>query len=123
MKLSKIQKIMIILITIVTILLITISEVQAGGYSNNITQWSFNTPTIPPLVSQLIGVLVAFLQNLSIMVTVAVITILGLKYMIGSVEEKAEYKKDYIDIIVGVILINGVFIILNTMFRLSEGLL
>ena len=40
-----------------------------------------------------------------IVVSVITLTVLGIKYMIGSIEEKAEYKKSMIPYIIGVVLL------------------
>ena len=48
------------------------------------------------------GKVLGTIQVIGIVIAVIVITILGIKYMVGSVEEKAEYKKTMIPYIVGV---------------------
>lgn len=45
------------------------------------------------------------IRNLSVIIAVVMISILGIKYMIGSVEEKAGYKKAFMPLIVGAILV------------------
>ena len=42
---------------------------------------------------------------IGIVISVITLTILGIKYMIGSVEEKAEYKKSMIPYIIGVVFL------------------
>ena len=49
--------------------------------------------------------IVTIMQTVGIVVAVVILLILGIKYMIGSAEEKAEYKKTMIPYIVGAILI------------------
>ena len=51
-----------------------------------------------------------------IIITVLVIAVLGIKFMIGSVQEKAEYKKAYINIIIGVVFITLVTSIIDVIF-------
>ena len=51
------------------------------------------------------GKIVAVLQAVGIILSVIVLIILGIKYMMGSAEEKAEYKKTMIPYIVGAVLI------------------
>ena len=50
------------------------------------------------------NILVA-IRNVSIIVAVIMISILGVKYMIGSAEEKAGYKKAFMPLIVGAFLV------------------
>lgn len=51
--------------------------------------------------NQIIGVL----QGIGIVLSVIVVIVLGIKYMMGSVEEKAEYKKTMMPYLVGAALI------------------
>lgn len=121
MKAKNIRKIITISITTIIFLLILIPNVHASGYSSNITQWKFGGPQLPTLLSKGIGTIIAFLRNISIIVTVIVITILGIKYMVGSLEEKSEYKKDYVNIVIGTLLISGILSIISAVFSIAEG--
>lgn len=49
--------------------------------------------------------------NVAIILAVVVIAVLGVKYMMGSLEEKAEYKKSMIPYLVGAVLVFGAGII------------
>lgn len=49
--------------------------------------------------------IVGILQTVGIILSVVVLIVLGIKYMMGSAEEKAEYKKTMIPYIVGAALI------------------
>ena len=114
----KTKKIVTILILIAINLLIFIPSVYASaGYSSNITQWQFTTPPLlDTTLSKYIGEFIVFLRNVSIIITTVVITILGAKYMMGSVEEKAEYKKDYVNIVIGTLLISTIFSLVSAIF-------
>ena len=113
MKNKKIFVIIIIFILAI-ILFASISRVQA---SDEIMDWNFNLEQkVPSKVSEIAGVIIKFLRNISIIITVLVITILGVKFMLGSVQEKAEYKKAYINIIIGVVFITLVTSIIDVIF-------
>ena len=118
----KAKYIIFTLITIIAILLLCIPNVQASGYSNNIVDWTFDAPQLPVKLAELAGVIIKLLRNLSIIITIIVITILGVKYMLGSVEEKADYKKDYVNIIIGSVLISLTFSIVNVIFTIVDGI-
>lgn len=47
------------------------------------------------------------IQGIGIGISVIVLLIIGIKYMMGSVEEKAEYKKSMLPYIIGVIFLAG----------------
>lgn len=51
------------------------------------------------------GKVIGMIRNISVIAAVIIIMILGVKYMLGSVEEKAEYKKSFMPLIVGIILV------------------
>lgn len=91
--------------------------------SNNIAEWNFDPDLdVPEGALNIVGLIISFLRNLSIIITVLVIVILGIKYMMGSVQERAEYKKGYISIIIGVVLITCVTSIVEFIFSASQNL-
>ena len=53
------------------------------------------------------------LRNIAAIVSVLTLSIIGVKYMIGSVEQKAEYKQTMIPVVIGCILIGGLSAILT----------
>lgn len=52
-----------------------------------------------------VGKVIGTIRNVAVIVSVLVLVILGIKYMLGSVEEKAEYKKAFMPLIIGIILV------------------
>lgn len=64
--------------------------------------------------------LLATIRNISAIIAVFVIVFLGIKYMMGSVEEKAGYKKSFIPLIVGVVLVVAATTIASFLFTLAE---
>lgn len=61
------------------------------------------------------------MQTVGIVVAVVILLILGIKYMIGSAEEKAEYKKTMIPYIVGAILIFASTTIVNVVYNMADA--
>ena len=53
-------------------------------------------------------------------VSVAVVIILGIKYMLGSIEQRAEYKKNMLPILIGAILLFGTSWILRIIYHLAS---
>lgn len=53
----------------------------------------------------IISTIINLIQVIGIIISVISISILGIKFMIGSTEQRAEYKKTMIPFIVGVVLI------------------
>lgn len=108
----------IIVILILTIILFTnVSYAESVG--DDVTQWEFKIDQdIPSIVLKYIGTFIAFVRNMSIIITIIVITLLGIKFMLGSVQEKAEYKKSFITIIIGSIFITMSITIVDAIFTL-----
>ncbi len=75
---------------------------QIGNMGNTIIQW---------------------ISTLGIIVAVVVLLILGIKYMVGSASEKAEYKKTMIPYLIGAVLIFGASAIAKAVIAMSETLL
>ena len=65
--------------------------------------------------------IVGIVQVVGVVIAVVVILVIGIKYLIGSAEEKAEYKKTMIPYIVGAVLIFGATTIANVVFQFAQG--
>lgn len=73
-------------------------------------------------ITELGGKLMGILSTIGIVVSVLVLMVLGIKYMMGSAEEKAEYKKTMIPYLVGAVLIFGASTIATVIFNFANGL-
>ena len=60
------------------------------------------------------------ITNVGIVVAILILAILGIKYMLGSVEEKAEYKKDLVPYIVGAFLLLGITTFVKILMQWGE---
>lgn len=65
------------------------------------------------------GKVIKAIRNIAAIIAILVITILGVKYMIGSTEERAEYKKSFIPLIVGVIVVVAASSIATALFSVA----
>ena len=73
-------------------------------------------------VTNLGKTIVGILQVVGIVVAVVVLLVLGIKYMMGSAEEKAEYKKTMIPYLVGALLIFAASTIVNVVYTTFSGI-
>ncbi len=112
------KKTMKILTTIATILLIlsmgasiVCAATDIGGVS--IDPKTENTGDITKVGNKIMGIL----QVVGVLIAVIILMVLGIKYMMGSAEEKAEYKKTMIPYIVGAILIFAAATIANAIYN------
>ena len=107
MKKNKIINILSILLF--TFIILTSFTVNSFAIDINVNEFdpskasasSTGTAKVKNVVRPIIGTL----QTIGIVIAVITIIVIGLKYMTGSVAEKAEYKKTMIPYIIGVILI------------------
>ena len=49
--------------------------------------------------------IMGWIRNIAVIAAVIVVMVIGVKYILGSVEEKAEYKKTFLPLIVGLFLV------------------
>lgn len=59
------------------------------------------------------GIILNVVTTIGIVVAVISLIILGIKYMVGSIEEKAEYKKSMIPYLIGLVMIGSISVILK----------
>lgn len=87
-----------------------IDKIGAGNSNANVEK-----------VTTLGATIVTIMQTVGIVVAVVILLVIGIKYMIGSAEEKAEYKKTMIPYIVGAILIFASTSIVRVVYNLAAG--
>ena len=68
------------------------------------------------------GKLIGIITTVGVVVAVVGLLVLGIKYMMGSASEKAEYKKTMIPYLVGAILIFGASAITKVIVGLAQGI-
>ena len=102
------KSIKILLVLMMSIMMVmTVTPVFA---SNQITPVP---PTNTGNILQLAGKILGFLQWIALIGGTIIIAILGIKYMMGSLEEKAQYQKSFIPLIVGIVVVMGAVTIAN----------
>lgn len=106
-------------VILVAILLITLStsvfalEVTPGNLQANFTGDASG------LVDKA-GKIMGMIRNVAAIAAVIIIMVLGVKYMLGSVEEKAEYKKSFMPLIIGIILVVSATTIATFIFNMAK---
>ena len=96
---------------IVTFMLIsTVYEVKAsnpGSIIDGVNQAAGTTDlgTTGDTLKNKAGTILAYIRNIAAIAGVIIISILGVKYIVGSVEQKAEYKKNFMPLIVGILIV------------------
>lgn len=115
---KKTMKIITAVVTFAMIMALSLSvfalspnQISSNDQVNGIT-------TITTFGQNLRGILTA----VGVVVAVLILAVLGIKYMMGSASEKAEYKKTMIPYVVGAILLFGASTVANLVFEFANGL-
>ena len=112
-KLVKIFSILLIVIMLSSIAL----NVFALSPSDITADKETSTASIKSVGDKIVGVL----QAVGVILSVIVLIVLGIKYMMGSAEEKAEYKKTMIPYIVGAALIFAASAFAQVIYNFFSG--
>ncbi len=100
------NKIMIIVILIVFFLVYL--SFGFNTYSFNTNEWGPDNQKGGAVINDIGNTIVGLVSIVGSAVSIITLLILGIKYMMGSVEERAEYKKTMLPYIVGAIMVFGI---------------
>lgn len=117
-KKEMIVKIVMIMAILFTICMITMPKVSALDITpNDITapQQVEGSGEVKSLGQKLVGIL----QTAGVVVAVVILLVLGIKYMMGSAEEKAEYKKSMLPYLIGALVLFGASTIANVVYEFA----
>lgn len=115
---KKVTKVLTIVL-LVAMIVLSVSEVFAAGTLIKNIEDSSNTAAVNMgTLPQTIGKVIAYIRNAAIIIGVVIIIILGIKYMLGSVEEKAGYQKSFVPLVVGIIVVMAATSIASFLFSL-----
>ncbi len=116
MSVKKIQKIVAVLMT--TIMLISmINVISLATTPSGITAGNVTTTAIDNAGKQVVGVL----QAVGVILSVVMLTVIGIKYLMGSAEEKADYKKSLMPYVVGAALVFTASIFAQAIYEFFHG--
>ena len=112
--------------TIVAITFIIFIPIAYAGTPSTINpgEWkpsNFNPNDMDEVVDAA-GIIVSVIRTLGIIVSVIVLLIIGIKYMVGSVEERADYKTSMRPYLIGVLIFFGLSQFLAVIIDIVPGL-
>ena len=116
-KLSKIFAVLLIL-AIAMVAFTTVANATAGDVAN-IFQKAEESDVDTGDMTTVAGNIVNIITWVGIIVAIIVLLVLGIKYMMGSAAEKAEYKKTMIPYLVGAVLIFGASAIAQAVVKMT----
>lgn len=118
---KKTMKIFAVMLLAITLVMFLSNNVFAAGslitnieQATNVAQNSVNTTKFVSTA----GKIIVLLRNFSIIAGVILIIVLGVKYMMGSVEQKSDYQKSFVPLVIGIILVIGATSIASFLFSL-----
>ncbi len=79
-------------------------------------------PTGTTQITELGNNIIGIFRVVGVVLAVAIIVVLGIKYMLGSAEEKSEYKKSMIPYIVGAALIFAGSVFANVIYEFFSNM-
>jgi len=120
---TKVTKLISILLVVIMLVSISSSVFAAQTMDNVIAgmQNAADTADTTKIVEKGGGIM-GVLQTIGMIVSVIVLIIIGIKYMMGSAEEKAEYKKTFIPYVVGAVLVFTACAVAGAVVQFAQGL-
>ncbi len=97
-------KMIVVIVLIIGFIIFIHNTVQASFHMGSLDQYIDSTTTSTKLNDKL-NVLFFAIRVIGITLSVIILSVIGIKYMMGSIEEKAEYKKTLIPYIIGAFLL------------------
>ncbi len=67
-----------------------------------------------------VGRILGLIRNIAVVLAVVIIAYLGIKFIMGSPEEKSEYQKSFIPLVVGIVVVVGAVQIATMLFGVVE---
>ena len=101
MKIKKIISIILLAIVVISIFGTTVMATEPKGLKNVTGGGNIGTDTINQAGKNIVSIL----QAVGVVLSVVMLIVIGIKYMMGSAEEKAEYKKSLMPYVIGAALI------------------
>lgn len=118
----------IVKICILTLIIIfnifTVINLPNLSYADELDPYSYkpsgeiDSPTVTKYANKFTGILF----SISVIVAVISIMIIGIKILVGSAEEKAEYKKHLMPVLIGIFIISFITAILSAIANLAGTL-
>lgn len=108
---SKLIKILLLILIIIAIF---------NNYKVHAEDLEYYKPTITEDsgLADKAGIILGYINLIGVIVSVITVTIIGIRYLLGSVEERAEYKKTAIYFLIGAFLIFSTTTIPNLIYNL-----
>lgn len=124
---KKTLKVFSVILLAMTLLFAFSQPVSFAGYGENVNEIiknatnDANAKDVDSGVNKLSTTIINWIWYISIIIAVIVVMIIGIKYLIGSTQEKAKYKESLIPLVVGILLIVFATTIVKVLFAMNSG--
>ena len=106
----------ILTVVLLVVMMITIStRVFADQINPGDLQATYGDST---QLSTTAGKVMGMIRNVAVIASVIILMVIGVKFMLGSTEEKAEYKKSLVPLIIGIVLVVAATSIATFLFNM-----
>lgn len=119
---KKTSKIIVALAIIFTILAIGVMSYASSDPGELLKDLTGESTVERTNITNLGNSIIAVVRIVGVVIAVVILLILGIKYMMGSAEEKADYKKSMIPYIVGAVLIFASTAIVGVIYDMATSL-
>lgn len=116
-KTLKVLSILFVVISIITLSTSVFAAVKPDKYNGTVSEGKkVDTSSIDNLGNNIINIV----STVATIASVLVLIVLGIKYMMGSAEEKAEYKKTLLPYIIGAIMVFAAASLATVIFNFAN---
>ena len=119
---KKLTKILTVILLVAIMLTVQTTIVCAGDYESQVEDLFQGGNVDTGGITNVGSNLVSIITTIGIIVAVIVLLIIGIKYMMGSASEKAEYKKTMIPYLVGALIIFGASAIAKAVIAMTSSI-
>ena len=112
----------LLFVAMISISLTTVVSASGIDAANLANQLKGNTSAAQGDVMNIGNQIIGIITTVGVVVAVVILLVLGIKYMMGSASEKAEYKKTMIPYLIGCILIFCISTIVSIIYNLVSQL-
>ena len=102
---KKLSKILLFVATVMLVITLTTSVMAATGTTVTPEDMTGESSADVGEITNIGNSIIRILSTIGIVASVIVLIVLGIKYMMGSAEEKAEYKKTLMPYVIGAALV------------------
>lgn len=118
---KKTTKILVTVLMIMTIIMVTTNVLAAAGTTVTPGQMTGNSSIDDSSMTQIGNDIIRVLSTAGVIISVIILIVLGIKYMMGSAEEKAEYKKTLMPYVIGAALVFAASSIATVVFNFMNS--